>query len=75
MAKITTSGELREYLCNAIVFVGNGTIDTDKARNITKLAAQITENVYAEAKVAKIQIELGNEAAKFGDLSLHGNEG
>ena len=70
MAKITTSGELREFLCSAINSVGNGTMDTDKARNITKLSAQVTENLYAEAKVAKLQIELGIEASKFGDLPL-----
>lgn len=70
MAKITTSGGLREFLCSAINSVGNGTMETDKARNITKLAAQVTENLYAEAKIAKLQVELGAEASKFGSLNL-----
>jgi hypothetical protein len=70
MAKITTAGELRQFLCSAINAVGNGTMDTDKARNITKLAAQVTENIYAEAKVAKLQLELGAESERFGELQL-----
>jgi hypothetical protein len=70
MSKIKTTSELREYLLSAITLVGNGTMDSDKARNIVKLAGQINENLYAEVKVAKTQIELGSEAAKFGTLDL-----
>lgn len=75
MAKIKTSGQLREFLCSSINQVANGTMDTDKARNITKLAAQVTENLYAEAKIAKLQIEMEGEASKFGDLSLGASTG
>lgn len=74
MSKITTAGELRQFLCSAINMVGNGTLDTAKARDITKLAAQVTENLYAEAKVSKLQIELGAEVAKFGNLKLGSGE-
>jgi len=70
MAKITNTGELREFLCSAINSVANGTFDVNKAKEVTKIAAQINESLYAEVKVAKTQIELGNEAAKFGDLVL-----
>ena len=73
MAKITTAGELREFLCSAINSVGNGTMDTIKARDITKLAAQVTENLYAEAKVAKLQLEMGEQASKIGGLFLGDN--
>ena len=71
MAKITTAGELREYLSQTITGVGNGTIQTDKARDITKLAAQINESFYSEIKVAKVMTELGNEASKMGELRIN----
>lgn len=70
MSKIRTSGDLREFLCSAINSVANGTMETNKARDITKLAAQVTENLYAEAKIAKLQIDLGAEASKFGQMNL-----
>ena len=75
MAKITNTGELRAFLCSAINAVGNGTMDAEKARNITKLAGQVNESLYAEVKVAKTKIELGVEADKMGGLELGvGNE-
>ena len=70
MAKITNTGELRAFLCSAINSVANGTMDVEEARNITKLAGQVNESLYAEVKVAKTKIELGQEAAKFGSLEL-----
>jgi len=70
MSKITNAGQLREFLCSSINAVGNGTMSSDKARDITKLAAQVNESLYSEVKVAKTQIELGKEAEKFGDLPL-----
>lgn len=70
MSKIKTTGDLRKYLLSTITLVGNGIIDTDKARNITKLAAQINESLYAEVKVAKTKLELGQEADKIGELKL-----
>lgn len=70
MAKITTTGSLREFLAGAINSVANGTMDTDKARNITKLAAQINESFYSEIKIAKVQTELGVQAAELGKLGI-----
>ena len=71
MGKITTVGELRDYLSQTIIAVGNGTIDVDKAKNITKLAAQINESFYSEIKVAKVMTELGNVADKMGRLQIN----
>lgn len=71
MGKITTAGELREYLSQTIAGVGNGTINTDKARDITKLAAQINESFYSEIKVAKVVTELGNVANRMGELKIN----
>ena len=70
MAKITTTGELRAYLCEAITNVTNGTMDLDKARAVVKLASQVTENLYAECKMAKLKIDLQMEADKFGSAPL-----
>lgn len=70
MSKITTTGDLREFLGSAINSVANGTMDTDKARNITKLAGQINESFYSEVKIAKVQTELGRQASELGELKI-----
>ena len=70
MAQIKNTSELRSFLCKSINMVANGTMETEKARNITKMAAQINESMYAEVKVARTQRELGQESAKFGELAL-----
>jgi hypothetical protein len=68
---IKTTGQLREFLTNMIVGVKDGHIDSDKARNITKMAAQINESFYSEIKIAKIQIEIGVQAANLGELAIN----
>lgn len=70
MAKITTTGDLREFLASAINSVANGTMDTDKARNITKLAAQVNESFYAEIKIMKVHVEIGKEYEALGQLPI-----
>jgi len=70
MAKITTTGDLREMLCSAINSVANGTMDIAKAREMTKLAGQVNESFYSEVKVAKTKIELGKEADAIGLLAI-----
>jgi len=74
MAKIETSGALREFLCSMINGVANGTVDSDKARNVTKLASQVNESFYSEIKIAKILTEAGKEAAELGDLPIAGGQ-
>ena len=74
MAKITNTGELRAFLCNSINGVANGTFDINKAKEVTKIASQINESLYAEVRVAKTQVELGKEASKFGELNLGTNQ-
>lgn len=70
MSKIKSTGELREFLCSTINGVANGTFDIHKAREITKLAAQVNESLYSEVRVAKTQLELGKQAADLGALNL-----
>jgi hypothetical protein len=74
MAKITNTGELRAFLCSTINSVANGTFDVNKAKEVIKLAAQVNESLYAEVKVARIQLELGREVTKFGGLQLGEDE-
>lgn len=70
MPKITTSGDLREFLCSAINSVANGTMAIEKAREVTKLAGQVNESFYSEVKVARMQLDLGNEVSKLGTLDI-----
>ena len=72
MAAINTSGDLRKFLCNSISSVANGTMDIAKAREVTKLAGQVNESFYSEVKVARLQIDLKEEADKLGSLPVAG---
>lgn len=72
MAKsIQTTGDMREFLVNMMIGVKNGHTDADTARNVTKLAAQVNESFYSEIKIARIQMEAGQEAAKLGSLPIN----
>jgi hypothetical protein len=70
---IKTTGQLREFLATMIVGVKNGQLDTDKARNITKMAAKINESFYSEIKIAKVLIEAGKlaEVQDLGELPIN----
>lgn len=68
--KIRTTGELRDFLATMIIGVKNGQIEAEKARNITKLAAQVNESLYSEIKAAKTQAELGRDVSQLGELPI-----
>lgn len=70
MSRMKTTGDLRQFLATAIMDVKNGNMDSDTARNITKMAAQITESFYSEVKVAQTMKELGRVVKDFGDLPM-----
>lgn len=70
MAQIKTTGQLRQFLADTLIAVKNGQMETDKARNITKIAAQINESIYSEIKTARVMAELGRETAEMGELSV-----
>jgi len=72
-SKIKTTGELRDFLAEMMVDVKNGSLDLDKARNITKLAGQINESFYAEIKVAKIRAEAGEVMTGLGAMIVGAN--
>jgi hypothetical protein len=74
MAKIETMGQLREFLCSSINGVANGTLDLNKAKEITKLASKVNESFFAEVKVARMQVDMGAEANKLGSLPIAGDK-
>ncbi len=69
-SKLQTTGQLRDFLASMLLGVKNGDIDHDKARNITKMAAQINESFYSEIKIMKVKLEAGHAIATLGDLKL-----
>ena len=71
MSAIKTTGDLREFLANCILGVKNGHLAIDKAREMTKLAAQINESFYSEIKIAKTQKEMGNQVKNLGQLPIN----
>jgi hypothetical protein len=68
---IRTTGQLREFLVSMIIGVKDGDLDLEKARNITKLAAQVNESFYSEVKIAKCAVELGGVASELGMLPIN----
>tara|TARA_Y100000592_G_scaffold94751_1_gene160043 strand:- start:4950 stop:5096 length:147 start_codon:yes stop_codon:yes gene_type:complete len=47
-------------------------MDIAKAREVTKLAGQVNESFYSEVKVARLQMDLEEEANKLGSLPVAG---
>lgn len=69
-SRIKTTGELRNFLADLLVGIKNGHVEPERARNITKMAAQINESFYSEIKIAKVQMEAGKEAQQLGALNI-----
>jgi hypothetical protein len=69
-SEIRTVGELRSFLITMMLGVKNGHIDVDKASRITKMAAQIHESFYSEAKVGRIRAEAGETIPKLGGMLI-----
>lgn len=70
MAKIDTVGDLRKFLADTIDKVERGDIDDAKARNIAKLAAQINNAFYSEAKIMVIAWQMRSHVFPLGDLPM-----
>ena len=70
-AKISTVGQLREFLTNMMVGVKDGDIKTDEARTILKLAEKINESFYAEIKVAQLSVSLERKVIELGKLPVN----
>jgi len=69
-----TTGDLRQFLADSIMAVKNGHMDSQKSRDVTKMAAQITESFYSEVKVAKTMKELGRSVKGLGELPIGNDE-
>jgi hypothetical protein len=67
---IRTTGELREFLLEAMIGVGNGTVDAAQADAIIKLAKRIHESLLDEIKMAKVHIQRGEAPAELGKERL-----
>jgi hypothetical protein len=67
---ITNVGQLRKFLATAMQGVADGTLELEKASQLTKLAAQVNESFYSEAKVARLRAEAGDAMPKLGQLPI-----
>lgn len=74
MRKIQTTGDLRKVLLEALHDVRHGHLEVKEAQAIGKLAAQVTESLYAELKAHKLMSELGETTQKLGELPLRNDE-
>lgn len=68
---IRTTGELREFLVQAIIDVRAGTLDPEKAKNITRLASQVNDSFFSEIKCALVRKSLGQQNTEIGDLPIN----
>lgn len=68
---IKTTGELRQFLINMMVGVKDGHVDVQKASQLTKLAGQINESIYAEIKTSRLLLDMEQKVQQFGSLSIN----
>lgn len=68
--KITTTGQLRSFLADAIEKVANGDMDVHRASQIQKLAGQLTESMYCEVKATALGLQMGRQVAEFGTMQV-----
>jgi hypothetical protein len=71
---ITTTGQLRTLLANAVKGVLNGDLAIDKAMALHKLSKNISESLYSETKIAMFRKEAGLGSETFGSLQLGDRE-
>lgn len=67
---ILQTGALRAYLAKTLSLIEFGDIDIAKAAQITKMAAQINESIYAEMKVAQVRTAAGLPPFEMGAMPL-----
>lgn len=71
-AKINTTGQLRSFLAEKLIDLSEGRLAPEKAVQITKMSAQITESFYSELKAQRVAKELKSDIPSLGDLNLGG---
>lgn len=67
---IKTTGELRKFLCESIISVRDGAMNTEIAGRITKMAAQVNESFYSEIKIHTTMKEAGGQVFELGVLPI-----
>lgn len=72
--KIKTTEDLRDFLAVTMLAVKNGDIAVDRASQITKLAAQINESLYAEVKVNQVILAAAGQFSELGKLAITGSQ-
>lgn len=70
-AKISNTGQLREFLANMLIGVKDGDVRVDEARTMVKLAEKINESYYAEIKMANVAQQLERKVADLGKLPIN----
>ncbi len=68
--QIKTTGQLRQFLADALLSVKAGEMDADTARNLTKIASQINESIYSEIKASRMMQELQQVSPSMGQLAI-----
>lgn len=68
---IKTTGELREFLVNAMLGLKNGQMEIGVAQGVMKLASQVNESFYSEIKIARFKIDAGLKSADLGELKIN----
>lgn len=68
--KLTTFGELRDYLAKLVAGLENGTTTQEKVHAASRLAAQISMNLHAEIKLNKLLRDLKEATPAIGDTSI-----
>lgn len=71
MARIQTTGQLRQFLADSILAVKDGGMKVAEAVAIKKMAEEVNESLYAEVKVARLQKDLERQVDEFGKLPLN----
>jgi hypothetical protein len=66
ISRLTTAGQLRQFLADSIIAVKNKQMDAEVARNVVKLAGQLNESFYAEIKAKQVLTALGEATSTFG---------
>lgn len=69
--KINTTGQLREFLADALVKTVQKEIAPEDAMVLVRLAGKINDSFFSEVKIAKVNLEAGKTMAEMGDLPLN----
>jgi len=73
-APIQTVGQMRTYLANCMLAVGQGDLSVQQGAVIKGLGDTINDSLYSEIKTAALMATVGKESPKIGDLGITGSD-